>query len=82
MLLTISGATTHVAVQSGDGLDLNGSATITGCTTLVQGRGGGGGAGSLDVNGSFPVAGGTLVALGGTSWRRPPTSVMDGWPPP
>lgn len=79
VLLTISGGTVHVVVEQGDGLDSNGSATITGGTTVVEGAsGGGGGTGSLDVNGAFPITGGTLLATGGMS-SAPSTDSSQGW---
>ncbi|WP_051551842.1 carbohydrate-binding domain-containing protein [Nocardioides sp. URHA0020] len=79
VLASISGGDVHVVVAQGDGIDSNGSATITGGTTVVEaGSAGGGGTGSLDVNGSFPVTGGTLVALGGMS-SAPSTDSDEGW---
>ena len=79
VLLTISGGNVHVAVERGDGIDSNGSATITGGSTVVEAASaGGGGTGSIDVNGSFPVTGGTLVALGGLS-SAPSTDSGQGW---
>lgn len=61
-LLTISGG--YVTVDAaGDGLDSNGSITMTGGTVIVNGPTGNGN-GSLDYDGSFDISGGTLVAAG------------------
>ncbi|WP_105971646.1 carbohydrate-binding domain-containing protein [Streptomyces geranii] len=54
---------TLVIDSEGDGFDSNGTAEITGGTVVVNGpeRNGNG---ALDVNGSFTVSGGTLLAAG------------------
>jgi hypothetical protein len=71
VLITISGGDVDVTAGA-DGLDSNGSAILTGGTTVVSSAARGGGDGSLDVNGAFAVNSGTLVALGGIS--RSPAS--------
>jgi hypothetical protein len=77
VLITISGG--DVAVTTGaDGLDSNGSAIITGGTTVVSSTAPGGGDGSLDVNGTLAVNSGTLAALGGIS-RSPATDSEQGF---
>jgi hypothetical protein len=60
--LTISGGTLTVTAE-GDGLDSNGTASITGGTIVVNGPTGSGN-GALDVNGEFDISGGTLLAAG------------------
>jgi Carbohydrate-binding domain-containing protein Cthe_2159 len=77
--LTISGGDVHVVVSRGDGIDSNGTATITGGSTVVEAVSAeGGGTGAIDVNGSFPITGGNLVALGGLS-SAPATDSTTGW---
>ncbi|NTW28868.1 MAG: carbohydrate-binding domain-containing protein [Coriobacteriia bacterium] len=58
--LTINGGTITIDAE-GDGLDSNGSITMTGGVVVVHGptRGGNG---ALDANGTFNMTGGTLVA--------------------
>lgn len=63
-LITISGGTIIVNA-SGDGLDSNGNAVMTGGTVLVSGSTNGGN-GALDYNGTFNISGGILVAAGAT----------------
>lgn len=58
----ISGGTVVLDAE-GDGLDSNGTLTMTGGDVVVNGPTSGGN-GSLDVNGEFTVSGGTLTALG------------------
>ncbi|WP_051196567.1 carbohydrate-binding domain-containing protein [Jonesia quinghaiensis] len=60
--ITISAGTVNVTA-GGDGLDSNGSLTISGGVVRVDGPTTGGN-GSLDVNGEFAVEGGELVTLG------------------
>jgi hypothetical protein len=60
--LVVNGGTLEVWA-SGDGLDSNGSATITGGDITVWGPTADGN-GALDVNGTFEVSGGTLLATG------------------
>ena len=61
-LLNITGGTVHVNAY-GDGLDSNGSATMTGGMVTVSGPTDNGN-GALDYDLSFTVSGGTLVACG------------------
>ncbi|CAI9401813.1 hypothetical protein [Nocardioides sp. T2.26MG-1] len=76
--MTISGGT--IAVDSeGDGIDVNGSLTITGGETTVAGPASDGNA-ALDVDGSFLVSGGTLVAAGSAGMAMAPsTDSEQGW---
>ncbi|MFN8194433.1 MAG: carbohydrate-binding domain-containing protein [Nocardioidaceae bacterium] len=57
--------------SSGDGLDSNGYATITGGTITVNGPTTDGN-GALDVNGTLEISGGTLVALGSAGMAEAP----------
>lgn len=61
-MLTINGGYIFVNA-SGDGLDSNGSLTVTGGTVLVSGPENSGN-GALDYDGSSKITGGTLIALG------------------
>ncbi|RYB89366.1 carbohydrate-binding domain-containing protein [Nocardioides glacieisoli] len=64
---------------SGDGLDSNGNATITGGDILVHGPTTDGN-GALDVNGTFEVSGGTLLATGSAGMVvAPSTDSAQGW---
>lgn len=67
-LIHISGGYVEVTTPSGDtdGIDSNGSISISGGFVLVKGGASVGGmAGSIDVDGSITATGGTVVALGG-----------------
>ena len=67
-LIQINGGLLKVTVGSGDtdGMDSNGNIVMTGGFVLVQsGSSMGGMAGSVDLDGTISVTGGTLVALGG-----------------
>ena len=67
-LLTINGG--YVLVDaSGDGLDSNGSLSITGGTILVSGAENSGN-GALDYNTSASISGGTLIALGSSGMSQ------------
>lgn len=68
--LVISGGTVTVTAD-GDGLDSNGTATITGGTTVINGPTGNGN-GPLDVNGDLTVNGGTLAAAGSSGMSVTP----------
>lgn len=70
--LVVNGGTLEVWA-SGDGLDSNGSATITGGDITVWGPTTDGN-GALDVNGSFEVSGGTLLATGSAGMMVAPSS--------
>ncbi|MBL0746699.1 carbohydrate-binding domain-containing protein [Nocardioides baculatus] len=64
---------------SGDGLDSNGNATITGGDIVVYGPTTDGN-GALDVNGTFEVTGGTLMATGSAGMMvAPSTDSAQGW---
>lgn len=64
---------------SGDGLDSNGDATITGGDIVVYGPTTDGN-GALDVNGTFDVSGGTLMAAGSAGMMvAPSTDSAQGW---
>ena len=65
--------------SSGDGLDSNGDATITGGDIVVYGPTADGN-GALDVNGTFEVTGGTLMATGSSGMMvAPSTDSAQGW---
>lgn len=61
-LLSITGGYVNVNSQ-GDGLDANGSISMTGGTVIVNGPTQSGN-GSLDYDGSFEISGGLLIAAG------------------
>lgn len=67
-MLTINGGYIFVNA-SGDGLDSNGSLTVTGGTVLVSGPENSGN-GALDYNGSSKITGGTLIALGSSGMAQ------------
>lgn len=76
--LVINGGTVEVW-SSGDGLDSNGHATITGGDITVYGPTADGN-GALDVNGTFEVTGGTLVATGSSGMMVAPSAdSAQGW---
>lgn len=60
-----------VVNAGGDGLDSNGSASISGGTVIVSSTGQGDGA--LDYDGSFSVTGGTLLAAGSGGMAQAPS---------
>ncbi|MBC9945115.1 carbohydrate-binding domain-containing protein [Leucobacter sp. cx-328] len=76
-VLNISGGKVTVNAE-GDGLDSNGSLTITGGTTTVYGptRGGNG---SLDANGDMTVDGGTVWAFGPGDMEQTPSAGDQDW---
>ncbi|CAM3897864.1 carbohydrate-binding domain-containing protein [Nocardioides zeicaulis] len=73
--LYVNGGTLEVWA-SGDGLDSNGDATITGGDITVYGPTTDGN-GALDVNGTFDVSGGTLVATGSAGMMVAPSTDSD-----
>ncbi|MFC7726041.1 carbohydrate-binding domain-containing protein [Nocardioides sp. GCM10028917] len=78
LALYVNGGTLEVWA-SGDGLDSNGNATITGGEITVYGPTTEGN-GALDVNGTFDVSGGTLVATGSAGMMvGPSTDSAQGW---
>lgn len=76
-LLEISGGSLTVNAE-GDGLDSNGSLTISGGFTTVYGPTMGGN-GSLDADGALTVSGGTLVSFGPGSMEQTPSTGDQGW---
>ncbi len=67
-LIDITGGYLEVTTPSGDtdGIDSNGSITVSGGLVIVKGGASNGGmAGSVDADGSVSVTGGTVIALGG-----------------
>ncbi|WP_363331365.1 hypothetical protein [Microbacterium sp.] len=64
MTLLISGGTL-TATGGGDGIDVNGTWTMTGGTVVAAGPAAGGD-GAIDADGGIQISGGTLVALGGS----------------
>ncbi|MBW6435455.1 carbohydrate-binding domain-containing protein [Actinoplanes hulinensis] len=76
--VTVNGGTL-VIDSEGDGLDSNGTASITGGTVVVNGPQGDGN-GALDVNGGFTISGGTLLAAGSAGMVvAPGTDSEQGW---
>ncbi|MEV0902327.1 carbohydrate-binding domain-containing protein [Actinoplanes sp. NPDC049802] len=76
--VTVTGGTL-VIYSDGDGLDSNGTASITGGTVVVNGPEGDGN-GAVDVNGSFTISGGTLLAAGSAGMVvAPGTDSKQGW---
>ncbi|MET3852470.1 carbohydrate-binding domain-containing protein [Paenibacillus sp. OAE614] len=69
--LTIGGGYLTVNAQ-GDGLDANGSITMTGGTAIVNGPTSGGN-GALDYDGTFEQSGGLLVAAGSAGMAQAPS---------
>lgn len=69
-MLTISGGTLTVDA-AGDGLDSNGSVTMTGGTVIVNGPENSGN-GALDYDGTFNMTGGYLVAAGASGMAQAP----------
>lgn len=70
--LTITGGTV-VVDAGGDGIDVNGTATMSGGTVVVHGPSSGAN-GALDYEQSFQVTGGTLVALGTSGMAQAPST--------
>jgi hypothetical protein len=67
-MININGGYIDVTTPSGDtdAMDSNGSVTMTGGLALIKGGNSMGGmAGSVDVDGTVKVSGGTIIALGG-----------------
>ena len=70
LLVTISGGTLTIDA-AGDGLDSNGSLTMTGGTVVVAGPTQDNN-GSIDVNGTFALSGGELIAVGSSGMAETP----------
>lgn len=62
VVVTISGGMTVLHAATGDGLDSNGSASITGGTLVVDGPTEFINS-AVDVNGTFPITGGTVIGV-------------------
>jgi hypothetical protein len=76
--LAISGGTVVVNAD-GDGLDSNGTATISGGVVVVSGPTNSGN-GALDVDGTFDISGGVLIAAGTSGMAvAPSTDSAQGW---
>ncbi|MDO4911146.1 MAG: carbohydrate-binding domain-containing protein [Corynebacterium sp.] len=76
--VNISGGTVVVNAE-GDGIDSNGTLTISGGNTTVWGPTNGGN-GSLDSNGTYTITGGTLLAVGSNGMPvNPSTTDGQGW---
>ncbi|NHC21927.1 carbohydrate-binding domain-containing protein [Nocardioides sp. IC4_145] len=76
--LVVNGGTLEVWA-SGDGLDSNGNATLTGGDLIVYGPTSDGN-GALDVNDTFEITGGTLFAVGSAGMLvAPSTESGQGW---
>ncbi|WP_263121093.1 carbohydrate-binding domain-containing protein, partial [Cellulomonas sp. RIT-PI-Y] len=67
-----------VVHAGGDGLDANGSLTMTGGTVVVHGPESGAN-GALDYDGTFEITGGTLVAVGTSGMAQSPSTGGQGW---
>jgi len=67
-LISVSGGYLDVTVPNGDtdGIDSNGNYEQTGGVVLVKSSATGGMAGTMDVDGTVSVTGGSLISLGGT----------------
>lgn len=76
--VTVSGGDTTLNT-GGDGLDSNGSATMTGGALTVNGPVQGGN-GSIDVDTGLDISGGTLIAAGAAGMAQAPTTESaQGW---
>lgn len=75
--LVVTGGSLTVDAE-GDGLDSNGTITITGGDTIVYGPTQGGN-GSIDANGDITVTGGTLLTFGPNSMEQSPSTDGQGW---
>lgn len=70
--LTIAGGKVYVDSQTGDGVDSNGSLTISGGDVTVFSSADGDNA-PLDADGAFTVTGGTVLAVGSGAMAQQPT---------
>ena len=73
--VTISGGTIVMDAE-GDGLDSNGSITMTGGDVTVNGPVNGGN-GAIDFAGTFDISGGTLLAIGSSGMAEAPDTDSD-----
>lgn len=74
LLLSIKGGNVYVNAE-GDGLDSNGSISMTGGTVMVSGPTNAGN-GALDYNGTFDISGGTLIAAGSAGMAQAPSDCL------
>ncbi len=74
--LKITGGVTYID-SDGDGLDSNGSISMTGGTVIVNGPTSSGD-GAIDYDGSFSMNGGTLAAAGSDGMAEAPSSSSNG----
>ena len=70
--ITISGGYIWID-DNGDGIDSNGSVSMTGGTVIVNGPTNGGN-GALDYDGTFDISGGTLIAVGSAQMAQTTSS--------
>ena len=70
--LTIAGGTLYVDTTSGDGIDSNGTLTISGGNVQVYGTDAGDNA-PLDADGTFTISGGTVLAVGSGNMAQEPS---------
>src|SRR5699024_12417709 len=75
--LVISGGTVVIDAE-GDGIDSNGSLSITGGEVTVFGTQTGGD-GAFDANGDFGIEGGTVIALSAGEMEEVPAGEGQGW---
>lgn len=69
---------TYVYIDAGgDGIDSNGSITMSKGTVIINGPVDNGN-GALDFNGSFTISGGYLLAAGSSGMLQTPTDIMNG----
>lgn len=71
--LDIDGGTVYVNTEKGDGLDSNGTLTITGGNVTVFSTSSGANS-PLDSDGEFKITGGTVLAVGNSGMAQSPTS--------
>ncbi|UZN04524.1 carbohydrate-binding domain-containing protein [Cellulomonas sp. S1-8] len=73
VVVTISGGLIVLRAATGDGLDSNGSASITGGTLVVDGPTEFINS-AVDVNGTFPITGGTVIGVSSSGLVGTPTA--------
>lgn len=70
--LSFTGGTVIVNA-GGDGIDINGSGTMTGGTLIIEGPTNNAN-GAIDYDGAFEISGGTLLAIGSSNMAMAPSS--------
>lgn len=70
--LTIAGGTVYIDTATGDGIDSNGTLTISGGNVQVYGTSNGDNA-PLDSDGAFTITGGTVFAVGAGNMAQEPS---------